>query len=76
MLTGELINKNRGEEPVCLKCSERLVIVMAGARPSVLRGELVNKNRREEPVFLKHSEGLISVKSRSSSVCVERRARQ
>ena len=28
VLTGELINENRREEPVCLKCSERLVIVM------------------------------------------------
>ena len=76
MLRGELVNENRREEPVCLKCSERLVTVMAGARPSVLRGELVNENRMEEPVCLKRSKGLIIVKSRSSSVCVEGRAPQ
>ena len=50
--------------------------MMAGARPSMLTGELVNENRREEPVCLKRSEGLITVKSRSSSFCVEGRAPQ
>ena len=50
--------------------------MMEGARPSLLRGELVNENRREEPVCLKRSEGLTIVKSRSSSVCVERRTPQ
>ena len=68
MLRGELVNENRREEPVCLKCSEGFVTVMAGARPSLLRGELVNENRREEPVCLKRNEGLITFKSRSSSV--------
>ena len=47
-----------------------------GARPSVLRGELVNKSCREEPVYLKCSEGLVTLNSRSSSICVEGRARQ
>ena len=46
------------------------------ARPSVLRGELVNGNCGEEPVCLKCSEGLVSVNSKSSSFCVEGRARQ
>ena len=73
---GELVNENRKEELVCLKCSEGLVIVIAGVRPFVLRGELVNENRREEAVCLKHSEGLITVTSRSSSVCVEGKAPQ
>ena len=73
-MRGELVNENRKEELVCFKCSEGLVIVIGGVRPSVLRGELVNENRREEPVCLKHSEGLITVTSRSSSVCVEGRA--
>ena len=41
------------EEPVCLKCSEGLVTVNVGARPSVLRGEPVSENSREEPVSLK-----------------------
>ena len=50
--------------------------MMAGARPSVLRGELVNENRREEPVCIKRGERLITVKSRSSTVCVEGRASQ
>ena len=50
--------------------------MVAGARPSVLRGAIVNENRSEEPVCLKRSEGLITVKSRSSSVCVEGRAPQ
>ena len=76
MLRGELFNKNSKEEHVCLKCSEGLVTVMAGARPSLLRGELVNENRREEPVCLKRSKGIITFKSRSSSVCVEGRSPQ
>ena len=42
MLRGELVNENRREEPVCLKYSDGLVTVMAGARPSVLSGELVS----------------------------------
>ena len=45
MLRGELVSK---EEPV----SEGLVIVNAGARPSMLRGELVSENNKEEPVSL------------------------
>ena len=76
MLNGELVNENRREEPICLKCSDGLVTVMAGACPSVLRGELVNENRREEPVCLMRSEGFITVKSRISPVFVERRAPQ
>ena len=76
VLRGELVNENYRVEPICLKGSEKLVTVMVGARPSVLRGELVNENRREEPVCLKCNEGLITVKSRSSSVCFEGRARQ
>ena len=75
-MRGEVVNENRKEELVYLKCSEGLVTVIAGVRPSVLRGELVNENRREEPVCLKHSEGLITVTSRSSSVCVAGRAPQ
>ena len=58
-----------------MKCSEGLVTVMAGARPSVSRGELVNENCREEPVCLKCSEGLVAMNNRSSSVCVVGRAR-
>ena len=76
MLRGELVNENCREELVCLKCSEGLVAVNVGARPSVSRGELVNENCREEPVCLKYSEGLVAVSNRSSSVCVEGRARQ
>ena len=49
------------EEPVSLKCSEGLVRVNVGARPSVLRGEPVSENSREEPVSLKCSEGLVTV---------------
>ena len=59
-----------------MNCSERLVTVMAGARPSVLRGELINENCREEPVCLKCSEGLVAMNNRSSSGCVEGRALQ
>ena len=47
-----------------------------GARPSASKGELVNDNCREEPVCLKYSEGLVVINSRSSSACVEGRARQ
>ena len=47
-----------------------------GALPPVLRGELVNKNSREEPVCLRYSEGLVFMNSRSSSACIEWRARQ
>ena len=72
MLSGELVNGSCREEPVCLKYSEGLVAVNAGARPSVLRGELVGENSKEEPV----SEGLVIVNNRSSSVRVEWRARQ
>ena len=46
------------------------------ARPSVLRGELVNRNCGEEPVCLICSEGLVNANSKSSSICVEGRARQ
>ena len=53
MLRGELVNGNCREETVCLKCSEGLVAVNVGARPSVLKGELVNGNFKEEPVCLK-----------------------
>ena len=60
MLRGELVNKNCKEEPVCLNCSEGLV----------------NANNRREPVYLKCSEGLVTVNCRSSSICVEGRARQ
>ena len=41
----------------------------------MLREELVHKNGKEEAVCLKCSEGLVTVNSRSSSVCVEGRAR-
>ena len=44
-----------------MKRGERLVTVMAVARPSALKGELVNENRREEPACLKRSEGLVTV---------------
>ena len=76
MLKGELVNKNCREELVCLKYSEVLVDVHVGARPPVLRGEFVNENSREEPVCSKCSEGLVDVNIRSSSACVEGRARQ
>ena len=71
VLRGEPVSENSREEPVSLKCSEGLVTV--GARPSVLRGELVSEHCREEPVCLNCSEGLVC---RSSSFCVEGRARQ
>ena len=66
MLSGELVNENCREEPVCLKYSEGLVAVNVGARPSVLKGELVNENCREEPVCLKYNEGLVIVNVRRS----------
>ena len=50
--------------------------MMAGARPSMLRGELVNENCREVPVCLMCSEGLVAMNNRSSSGCVEGRARK
>ena len=37
--------------------------------------EPVDENCREEPVYLKYSEGLVIVIHKSSSVCVEGRAR-
>ena len=49
---------------------------IVGARLPVFGGELVNRNGREEPVCLKYSEGLVFRNSRSSSSCVEGRARQ
>ena len=76
VLRGELVNENSWEEPVCLKYSEGLVAVNVGALPPVLRGELVNRNSREEPVCLRYSEGLVFMNSRSSSACIEGRARQ
>ena len=76
MLKGELVNENSREEPVCSKCRDGLVAVNVGARPPELRGELVNRNSREEPVCLKHNEGHVFMNSRSSSACVEGRARQ
>ena len=42
----------------------------------MLKGELVNEICREEPVCLKYSEGLVFINSRSSSACVEGRARR
>ena len=76
MLNGELVNEICREEPVCFKYSEGLVIVNVGARLPVLKGELVNEICREEPVCLQYSEGLVFINSRSSSACVEGRARQ
>ena len=38
MLSGELVNRNSREEPVCLKHSEGLVAVNVGARPPVFEG--------------------------------------
>ena len=76
MLKGELVNEICREETICLKYSEGLVIVNVGARLPVLKGEPVNYICREEPVFLKYREGLVFINSRSSSACVEGRARQ
>ena len=42
----------------------------------MLKGELVNEICREEPVCFRYSEGLVLINSRSSSACVEGRARQ
>ena len=75
-MKGELVNRNSREEPVCLKYSEGLVAVNVGALSPVLKGELVNRNSREEPVCLKYRDGLVFMNSRSSSACVEGRARQ
>ena len=59
MLGGQLVNRDSREEPVCLKYSERLVVLNVGARHSdqrgsssyivgarllVLKGELVDEN--------------------------------
>ena len=44
-----------------MKCSQGLVTISVGARPSALKGELLNENVREEPVRLKCSEGLVTV---------------
>ena len=41
----------------------------------MLKGELVNEIGREEPACEKYSEGLVSINRRSSSTCVEGRAR-
>ena len=76
MSRGELVNRNSREEFVCLKYSEGLVAVDVGALPPVLRGELLNENSWEEPVCLRYSEGLVFMNSRSSSACIEGRARQ
>ena len=76
VLRGELVNENSREESVCPKYSEGLVVVNVGALPPVLRGELVNENNREEPVCSKCRDGLVFMNSRSSSACVEGRARQ
>ena len=76
VLKGEIVNEICREEPVCLKYSEGLVIVNVGARLPVLKGELVNEIYIEEPVCLKYSERLVFINSRSSSACVEGRARQ
>ena len=64
MLKEELVNENSRDEPVCSMYSGGLVIVNVGARPSVLKGELV---RAAELAFINR---------RSSSACVEGRARQ
>ena len=42
----------------------------------VLKGELVNENSREDPVCSKCRDGLVFMNNRSSSACVEGRARQ
>ena len=76
MLGGELVNENITEEPVCSRYSEGLVDENVGALPPVLKGEIVNENNREEPVCSKSRVGLVFMNSRSSSACVEGRARQ
>ena len=50
MLRGELVSEYSREELVSSRCSEGLVTVNVGARPSVLRGELVSEHCREELV--------------------------
>ena len=60
----ELVNENSRDEPVCLMYNEGLTVVDVGARPSVLKGELVR------------AAGLAFINIRSSSTCVEGRARQ
>ena len=52
------------------------IINSMGARPTELRGDLVNRYCKREPVCLKCSEGLVNEDCKSSSVCVEGRARQ
>ena len=47
-----------------------------GARLPVLKGEPENGIFKEEPVFLKYRDVLVFINSRSSSACVEERARQ
>ena len=64
VLKGELVNENSRDEPVCLMFSGGLVVVNVGARPSVLKGELVR------------AAGLAFINRRSSSACVQGRARQ
>ena len=76
MLGGELVNENITEEPVYSRYSEGFVDENVGALPPVLKGELVNENNREEPVCSKSRDGLVFMNSRSSSACVEGRARQ
>ena len=75
VLKGELVNENSREESVCSKYSEGLVVENVGALPPVLRGELVNENNRGEPVCSKCRDGLFFMNRRSSSACVEGRAR-
>ena len=76
MLSGELVNRNSREEPVCSKCRDGLVFRNVGVRSPVLRGEFVNEICREEPIYLEYSEGLVLITSRSSSAYVEGRARR
>ena len=64
VLKGELVNENSRDEPVCSTFSGGLIVVNVGARPSVLKGELVR------------AAGLAFINRRSSSACVEGRARQ
>ena len=46
MWKGELVSESCGEELVCLKYSEGLVIVIVGARLPVLKGEPVRLSDR------------------------------
>ena len=50
MLKGELVNESCRNEPVCLKYSEGLVVVNAGARLPVSKGELVSESWRSPSV--------------------------